>query len=83
MSTWIWAGVLIVAVWAAHWGAEHLAEPLKKMREKWGLTGAAGGALVALATTMPELGISVTSAVRGVVDIGWARCSAQTSWRCR
>jgi cation:H+ antiporter len=71
MNTWwLWIPVLVVAVWAAHWGAEHLAEPLKKLRKKWGLTGAAGGALVAMATTMPEIGINITSAVRGVVDIG-------------
>ena len=67
---WLWIPVLIAAMWAAHWGAEHLANPLKKLRKKWGLTGAAGGALVALATTMPELGINVTSAIRGVTDIG-------------
>ena len=24
MSTWVWAGVLLAALWAAHWGAEHL-----------------------------------------------------------
>ena len=71
MNTWwLWIPVLVVAVWAAHWGAEHLAEPLKKLRKKWRLTGAAGGALVAVATTMPEIGINVTSALRGVVDIG-------------
>ena len=67
---WLWIPVLIAAVWAAHWGAEHLANPLKKLRKKWGLTGAAGGALVAVATTMPEIGINITSAARGVVDIG-------------
>lgn len=60
----------MAAVWAAHWGAEHLAEPLEKLRTKWGLTGAAGGAIMAIGTTMPEIGINITSAVRGVVDIG-------------
>ena len=71
MNTWwLCIPVIVAAVWAAHWGAEHLAEPLKKLRNKWGLTGAAGGALVAIATTMPEIGINITSAIRGVVDIG-------------
>lgn len=69
-TLWLWIPVLAAAVWAAHWGAEHLAQPLEKLRTKWGLTGAAGGALVAIATTMPEIGINITSAVRGVVDIG-------------
>lgn len=70
MSAWIWAGVLLIAVWAAHWGAEHLAEPLKKLRTRWGLSGVAGGALVGIATASPEIAINIASAVRGVSDIG-------------
>lgn len=70
MSNWIWALVLIAAVWAAHWGAEHLANPLKKLRKQWGFSVAAGGALVGLAAASPEIGINVASAVRGVADIG-------------
>lgn len=70
MSTWIWALVLIAAIWAAHWGAEHLANPLKKLRKQWGFSVAAGGALVGLAAASPEIGINVASAVRGVADIG-------------
>ena len=34
MSSWIWALVLLAAVWSAHWGAEHLAHPLKKLRKQ-------------------------------------------------
>ena len=45
----IWIPVLLAAVWAAHWGAEHLAEPLKKLRKQWGFSVAAGGAFVASA----------------------------------
>lgn len=70
MSTWIWTLVLIAAVWAAHWGAEHLAKPLKKLRKQWGFSIAAGGALVGLAAASPEIGINVASAVTGVADIG-------------
>ena len=70
MSTWLWAGVLVVALWGAHWGADRLAEPLRKLRRQWGLSQAAGGALVALATVTPELGINITAALRGVADIG-------------
>ena len=70
MTTWLWAGVLVVALWGAHWGADRLAEPLRKLRRQWGLSQAAGGALVALATVTPELGINITAAVRGVADIG-------------
>ncbi|GAB3833199.1 sodium:calcium exchanger [Pontibacter rugosus] len=70
MSVWIWALVLVAAVWAAHWGAEHLAKPLKKLRKQWGFSVAAGGALVGVASASPEIGINVASAVTGVADIG-------------
>lgn len=70
MSSWLWALVLMAAVWAAHWGAEHLAHPLKKLRKQWGFSVAAGGALVGLAAASPEIGINVASAIRGVGDIG-------------
>lgn len=70
MITWIWGIVLIAAVWAAHWGAEHLANPLKKLRKQWGFSVAAGGALIGLAAASPEIGINVTSAMTGVGDIG-------------
>ena len=70
MSTWIWVIVLIAAVWAAHWGAEHLSEPLKKLRRKWGISVAAGGALIGLTAASPEVGIATTAALRGVSDIG-------------
>ncbi|WP_299761377.1 sodium:calcium exchanger [uncultured Pontibacter sp.] len=70
MSTWLWALVLIAAVWAAHWGAEHLAKPLKKLRKQWGFSVAAGGALVGLAAASPEIGINVASSITGVADIG-------------
>ena len=70
MSTWIWGLVLLAAIWAAHWGAEHLAHPLKKLRKQWGFSVAAGGALVGLAAASPEIGINIASAMTGVGDIG-------------
>jgi Ca2+/Na+ antiporter len=70
MSAWIWALVLVAAVWAAHWGAEKLAHPLKKLRQQWGFTAAAGGAFIGIAAAGPEIGINIASAVRGVADIG-------------
>ena len=66
----VWGGVLLAAVWLAHWGAEHLADPLKKLRRQWGFSVAAGGSFIGLATASPEIGINVTSAIRGVADIG-------------
>lgn len=70
MSSWLWALVLLAGVWAAHWGAEHLSHPLKKLRRQWGFSVAAGGALVGLAAASPEIGINISSAITGVSDIG-------------
>lgn len=68
--TAVWIGILLAAVWLAHWGADHLAEPLKKLRRQWGFSVAAGGSFIGLATASPEIGINVTSAIRDVADIG-------------
>lgn len=70
MGAWIWVIVLIVAVWAAHWGAERLGDPLRKLRSQWGLTQVAGASLVGIAAASPEIGINTTSAFRQVADIG-------------
>lgn len=70
MSVALWFGVLAVAAWAAHWGAEKLSEPLGKLRRQWGLTPVAGAAFLALVTASPEVGINTSSAVQGVSGIG-------------
>ena len=69
-SLFIWIPVLLAAVWAAHWGAERLSDPLKKLRRQRGFSVAAGGAFLGLAAASPEIGINATSALRGVSDIG-------------
>lgn len=69
-SALLWFGILVVAVFATHWGAEQLTNQLKNLRKQWGLTQIAGGALIGLAAASPEIGINVTSAYRGVSDIG-------------
>ena len=58
MSAWLWAGVLIAAVWAAHWGAERMAKPLQMLRRQWGISAAAGGALIGIASASPEIGVN-------------------------
>lgn len=68
--TILWVGVLLLAVWAAHWGAERLSDPLRKLRKQWGFSVAAGGSFIGLAAASPEIGINTTSAIRGVSDIG-------------
>lgn len=70
MNAWLWAGVLIIAAWAAHWGADKLLLPLKLLRKQWGLTASAGAAFLAIVTASPEVAINITSAARGVPDIG-------------
>lgn len=70
MMTILWAGVLLLAVWAAYWGAERLSDPLRKLRRQWGFSVAAGGSFLGLAAASPEIGINTTSAIRGVSDIG-------------
>lgn len=67
----LWAGLLLAALWVAHWGAEQFARPLKKLRRQWGISVAAGGALVGLAAASPEIGINTSSALRGSTDIGF------------
>ncbi|MFH5804648.1 sodium:calcium antiporter [Alienimonas sp. DA493] len=68
--TWLWAIVLAAALWAAHWGAERLSRPLKKLRRQWGFSVAAGGSLIGLAAAAPEIGINASSALRRVAEIG-------------
>lgn len=65
-----WFGVLLVSVFAAHWGAERLSSPLKKLRRQWGLTAVAGGTFIGLAAASPEIAINTVSALRGVGSIG-------------
>jgi len=65
-----WAAALVVGVFVAHWGADKLSTPLKKIRRQWGLTAVAGGALVGIAAAGSEIGINTISANRGVSDIG-------------
>ena len=70
MQLFFWILLLLVSVWAAHWGSDRLADPLQKLRRQWGLSEAAGAAFVALATASPEIGTNTASAVRGFSDIG-------------
>ncbi|MBD3630994.1 sodium:calcium exchanger [Cyclobacterium sp.] len=70
MSAWLWVGVLVAAAWAAHWGADQLLTPLKMLRKQWGLTASAGAAFLAIVTASPEVAINITSAARGVSNIG-------------
>lgn len=70
IGIWLWWLILALAVMVTHWGSERLAKPLQKLRQQWGLSGAAGGSLVALATASPEVGTNTMSALQGVADIG-------------
>lgn len=68
--TWLWLPALVAGAFAAHWGAEQLAAPLKAVRKKYGLAAAAGGVLVALASASSDVAVNTVSAVQGVGQIG-------------
>jgi cation:H+ antiporter len=61
---------LALGVAAANWGADRLADPFQKLKRQFGLTGAAGGALIAIVTASPEVGINTAAALGGANDIG-------------
>ena len=65
-----WFGVLLISVFVAHWGAERLSSPMKKLRRQWGLTAVAGGTFIGLAAASPEIAINTVSALRDVGSIG-------------
>jgi cation:H+ antiporter len=64
MNFWLWTLALLGGVWAAHWGADQLAEPLKKLRQHWGLSGAGEAALAGIAAASPEVAMATVSAFR-------------------
>lgn len=68
--TWLWGFALVAAAFAAHWGAEQLSEPLKAVRQRYGIAPAAGGVLVALASASSDVAVNTVSAVKGVGQIG-------------
>lgn len=70
MNLVLWLVVLIIAAFGAHWGAERLSKPLRKLTQQWGLTAVAAGAMLALFTAGGEVAINATSALRGVGNIG-------------
>lgn len=70
MSAPLWFLILLIAAFAAHWGAERLSKPLRKLTRQWGLTAVAAGAMLALFTAGGEVMINATSALRGVGNIG-------------
>lgn len=67
---WLWLPGLIAAAFVARWGAQQLAAPLKAVRLRYGLTGAAGGPLVALGSASPDVGVNTVGAVTGNASIG-------------
>ena len=66
----LWFALLAASLWGAHWGAEQVANVLKKLRAQLRISALAGGALVGLAAAAPEFGINLVSAIQGNGDIG-------------
>lgn len=67
----VFAVVLLLAgIGAMQWGAQRLADVLAHARRGWGLAATASGALVGVATALPETSLNVTSVALGWPDIG-------------
>ncbi|HZW09897.1 MAG TPA: hypothetical protein VFF69_08330 [Phycisphaerales bacterium] len=70
MPAWLAVLALVLAALAMHWGSRRLAHPLRKLRDGWGFSPAAGGTLVGIAAASPEILINCAGAARGVTNIG-------------
>ena len=62
--------LLLVGVAGMQWGARRIGDALLRDRRAWGLAPTAGGALVGVATALPETSLNVTSVALGWPDIG-------------
>ncbi len=70
LSIVLWLGLVLIGIASMQWGAARAADLLDILRGHWGLPATAGGALMRLATTSPEIAVNVTSVVFGWPDLG-------------
>ncbi len=62
--------LLLAGIGGMQWGAARIADVLAQARRGWGLAATAGGAMVGVATALPEISLNVTSVALGWPDIG-------------
>ena len=62
--------LLLAGIGAMQWGAARIATVLGQARRHWGLAATAGGAMVGVATALPEISLNVSSVALGWPAIG-------------
>lgn len=65
-----WIALVLAGIYAMQWGASRAVGLLGHLRARYGLSAAAGGALMGLATATPEMSVSVASVAFGWPDLG-------------
>lgn len=65
-----WIALVLAGIFAMQWGADRAGGLLGSLRARFGLSAAAGGALMGLATATPEISVSVASVAFGWPDLG-------------
>lgn len=66
----LWIAMLLGGVYAMQWGATRAVEVLDGLRGRLGLHAAAGGAIMGLATAMPEISVNIASVAFKWPDLG-------------
>ncbi len=66
----LWLGLTLVGILAMQWGAARACGLLTDLRRRFGLTAAAGGAFMGLATASPEISVNIASVAFGWPDLG-------------
>ena len=65
-----WIALVLAGIYAMQWGATRACGLLGHLRARFGLSAAAGGALMGLATATPEVSVNVASVAFGWPDLG-------------
>lgn len=66
----LWLGLTGAGIFAMQWGSSRACSLLTGLRQRWGLSAAAGGAFMGLATASPEISVNVASVAFGWPDLG-------------
>jgi cation:H+ antiporter len=66
----IWLGFVVGGVLAMQWGVNRACPILVGLRSRFGLSAAAGGAFMGLATASPEISVNLASVALGWPDLG-------------
>jgi cation:H+ antiporter len=65
-----WIGLGVAGILAMHWGASRVCGLLEGLRLRFGLSAAAGGAFMGIATASPEISVNIASVAFGWPDLG-------------